>query len=138
MTEATKLRVLVVEDEELVRATLRLALEQQGCEVVTAEDGVEGLDAVDLQPFDAVVTDVRLPRRDGLWLWRQATAARPELVGRFVFISGHAFPGPDHGSEREFFLAKPFTMKSAVGGNRRSYQDRPLAPAQGKLFLHHR
>ena len=115
MTEATKLRVLVVEDEELVRATLRLALEQQGCEVLTAEDGVEGLDAVDLQPFDAVVTDVRLPRRDGLWLWRQATAARPELVGRFVFISGHAFPGPDHGSEREFFLAKPFTMKQLWG-----------------------
>jgi CheY-like chemotaxis protein len=115
MTEATKLRVLVVEDEELVRATLRLALEQHGCDVVTAEDGVEGLDAVDLQPFDAVVTDVRLPRRDGLWLWRQATAARPELVGRFVFISGHAFPAPDHGSEREFFLAKPFTMKQLWG-----------------------
>jgi len=115
MTEAAKLRILVVDDEELVRATLRLALEQQGCEVVTAEDGVEGLDAVDLQPFDAVVSDVRLPRRDGLWLWRQATAVRPELVGRFVFISGHSFPGPDHGSEREFFLAKPFTMKQLWG-----------------------
>ena len=115
MTEATRLRVLVVEDEELVRATLRLALEQHGCDVVTAEDGVEGLDAVDLQPFDAVVTDVRLPRRDGLWLWRQATAVRPELLGRFVFISGYAFPAPDHGSEREFFLAKPFTMKQLWG-----------------------
>lgn len=111
MTEATKLRILVVEDEELVRATLRLALEQQGCEVVTAEDGVEGLDAIDLQPFDAVVTDVQMARRDGIWLWRHAVAARPELAGRFVFISGHAFPAPDHGSEREFFLAKPFTMK---------------------------
>jgi len=110
MTEATKLRILVVDDEELVRATLRLALEHQGCEVVTAEDGVEGLDAVDLQPFDAVVTDVQMERRDGIWLWRHATAARPELVGRFVFISGHPFPAPDHGSERECFLAKPFTM----------------------------
>ena len=138
MTEATKLRVLVVEDEELVRATLRLALEQQGCEVVTAEDGVEGLDAVDLQPFDAVVTDVRLPRRDGLWLWRQATAARPELVGRFVFISGHAFPGPDHGQRARILPRQALHDEAAVGGNRRSYQDRPLAPAQGKLFLHHR
>lgn len=115
MTEAKRLRILVVDDEELVRATLRLALEQQGCEVVTAEDGVEGLDAIDLQPFDAVVTDVRMERRDGIWLWRQAVAVRPELVGRFVFISGHAFPAPDHGSEREFFLAKPFTMKQLWG-----------------------
>ena len=111
MTEATRLRILVVDDEETVRATLRLALEQQGCEVVTAEDGVEGLDAIDLQPFDVVVSDVRMERRDGLWLWRHATESRPELTGRFVFISGHDFPAPDHGSEREFFLAKPFTMR---------------------------
>jgi CheY-like chemotaxis protein len=111
MTETTKLRILVVEDDELVRATLRLALEQQGCEVVTAEDGVEGLDAVDLQPFDAIVTDVQLPRRDGIWLWQQAVASRPALAGRFLFISGHPFPGPDHGSERERFLPKPFTMR---------------------------
>lgn len=110
MSETGKLRILVVDDEELVRAALRLALEQQGYEVVTAEDGVEGLDAVDLQPFDAIVTDVQLPRRSGIWLWQQAVACRPELVGRFVFISGHPFPAPDHGSEREFFLAKPFTM----------------------------
>jgi CheY-like chemotaxis protein len=115
MSEANKLRILVVDDEDLVRAALRLALEQQGCEVFTAEDGVEGLDAIDLQPFDAVVTDVQMERRDGIWLWRQAVAVRPELVGRFVFISGHAFPGPDHGSEREFFLAKPFTMKQLWG-----------------------
>jgi len=115
MTEATKLRILVVDDEELVRSTLRLALEHEGCEVVTAEDGVEGLDAIDLQPFDAVVSDVQMERRDGIWLWRHAIAVRPELVGRFVFISGHAFPAPDHGSEREFFLAKPFTMKQLWG-----------------------
>jgi DNA-binding response OmpR family regulator len=110
MTDATKLRILVVEDEDHVRAVLRLALEQHGCEVVTAEDGVEGLDAIDLQPFDVVVSDVQMPRRDGVWLWRQAVAVRPELAGRFLFISGHPFGGPDHGSERERFLAKPFTM----------------------------
>jgi len=115
MTDAKNLRILVVDDEELGRTTLRLALEHEGCEVVTAEDGVEGLDAIDLQPFDVVVTDVQMERRDGIWLWRQAVAVRPELTGRFVFISGHAFPGPDHGSEREFFLAKPFTMKQLWG-----------------------
>ena len=110
MSEATKLRVLVVEDEDHVRAVLRLALEQQGCDVVTAEDGVEALDAIEVEPFDAVVSDVQMPRRDGIWLWREAVAARPELAGRFVFISGYAFPEHDHGSERERFLAKPFTM----------------------------
>lgn len=109
MSDAKKLRILLVEDDSLVRTTLRLALEQQGCEVVTAEDGVEGLDAVQQASFDAVVTDVRLPRRDGVWLWREVVASRPEMAGRFLFISGHPFP-LDHGSETERFLAKPFTM----------------------------
>ncbi|HEV8305135.1 MAG TPA: response regulator [Gemmatimonadales bacterium] len=108
MSESRKPRVLVVEDEADVRSVLRAALEARGCDVVTAEDGVEGLEAIDLQPFDAVVTDVQMPRRDGLWLWREAVLVRPELAGRFVFISGYPW-GADGGVERERFVAKPFT-----------------------------
>jgi CheY-like chemotaxis protein len=108
MSENGQLRILVVEDDELLRATLRLSLEQQGCEVVTAEDGVEGLDAVQQASFDAVVTDIRLPRRDGLWLWGEVIAARPDMAGRFLFISGHPFARENGVTER--FLAKPFTM----------------------------
>ncbi|SRR6266496_2935311 len=109
MNESSKLRVLVVEDEEDVRTVIRGALEARGCDVVTAEDGVEGLEAIDVQPFDAVVADVQMPRRDGLWLWREAILVRPELAGRFVFISGYPW-GADGGVERERFLSKPFTM----------------------------
>ena len=109
MNEAIKLRILLVEDEADVRTVLGSFLEARGCEVTMAEDGVEGLEAVDLQPFDVVVTDVQMPRRDGVWLWHEAIAARPELAGRFLFISGYPFTA-DGGSEQERFLSKPFTM----------------------------
>ena len=110
MNDTQKLRVLVVEDEPDVRTVLLTFFEGRGCDVVTAEDGVEGLEAIDVQPFDAVVTDVQMPRRDGLWLWKEAVAVRPELAGRFVFVSGYPFSMPDGGVERERFLPKPFTM----------------------------
>ena len=110
MSEARPLRILVVDDDADLRTVLRDALVARGCEVATAEDGVEGLEAIDLQPFDVVVSDVRMVRCDGLWLWKEAVAVRPELVGRFVFISGYPFAEPDGGVERERFLSKPFTM----------------------------
>jgi CheY-like chemotaxis protein len=110
MNDTNKLRVLVVDDEADVRMVLRGFFEGRGCDVVTAEDGVEGLEAIDVQPFDAVVTDVQMPRRDGMWLWREAVGVRPELTGRFVFVSGYPSSTPDGGVERERFLPKPFTM----------------------------
>jgi CheY-like chemotaxis protein len=110
MNDTKQLRVLLVDDEDDVRTVLRGFFEGRGCDVVTAEDGVEGLEAIDLESFDAVVTDVQMPRRDGIWLWGEAIKVRPELAGRFLFISGYPFTMPDGGVERERFLAKPFTM----------------------------
>ena len=99
-----------MDDEQVVRDTLRLFLEGRGCRVVVAEDGVEGLEAVREDLFDLVVADVRMPRRDGIWLWHEATNARPELAGRFVFVSSAPLPQNDGDSGREQFLPKPFRL----------------------------
>ena len=104
-----RLRILVVEDDAAVRETVRVSLESRGCDVVTADDGVEGLEAVRDGGFDAIVSDVRMPRRDGIWLWQETVRLRPELAGQFLFISGVPL-NEDHGIEAERFLLKPFTM----------------------------
>ncbi len=70
-------RVLLVEDSEIVRESLRRLLVNAGYDVTTASDGVEGLAVAERQHFDLVSTDVMMPRMDGYELTRalRATAA---------------------------------------------------------------
>jgi two-component system, chemotaxis family, chemotaxis protein CheY len=62
-------KILVVDDSATVRQQVRAALAEAGFEIVEAEDGVEGLDAiVSSEDLSAVVCDVNMPRLDGLQL----------------------------------------------------------------------
>src|SRR4028119_1020387 len=61
----SKFTVLVVDDEPDKRQLLKVALEMAGYTVHTANDGAEGLAAVESQPFDLIVTDVMMPNLDG-------------------------------------------------------------------------
>ncbi|MDV3237628.1 MAG: sigma-54 dependent transcriptional regulator [Gammaproteobacteria bacterium] len=63
-------RILVVDDEAKMRRLLELALKGLGHEVVQAEDGEAALAAFDTAPFDLVLSDLRMPRMDGLQLLR--------------------------------------------------------------------
>src|SRR5690348_14177329 len=67
----SKLSVLVVDDEPDKRLLLAYALRGEGYEVFTAEDGVEGLNAVELYQPDLIVTDVMMPRMDGYEMIRR-------------------------------------------------------------------
>ena len=70
----TKLTVLVVDDEPDKRLLLAFALENEGYEVLTAVDGVAGLQAVELHQPDLIVTDVMMPRMDGYEMIRRVRA----------------------------------------------------------------
>jgi two-component system response regulator AtoC len=72
MSQFNKLsRVLVVDDEDSLRHLLVLALEGQGIEVDCASDGVEALERFNPERHDAVLTDIRMPRLDGLAFTRR-------------------------------------------------------------------
>lgn len=64
-------RVLVVDDSAAIRQSVSYVLEQQGYEVVQAEDGEDGLSKLDGSAFDIIITDVNMPRMDGIELVRQ-------------------------------------------------------------------
>lgn len=84
-------RVLLVDDEPIVRATLADQLEATGCRVVAEGDPAAALAILDAgHPVDALVTDMKMPGMDGMSLIREAQMRRPGLPA--VLITGQAEP----------------------------------------------
>jgi len=85
-----KLRILVVDDDAVNRQAMRLLLERDGHEVVAVENGLEAIERLGpaSERFDAVVTDLQMPRLGGRALYEQLTEQRPQLADRFVFVTG--------------------------------------------------
>ncbi|KYG08641.1 response regulator [Sorangium sp. So ce341] len=77
--EATR-RVLVVDDEEGMRATVAANLELEGYEVVEARDGAHALELVRQQRFALVLTDVKMPGLNGVETFRELRRVQPDLT----------------------------------------------------------
>jgi DNA-binding NtrC family response regulator len=76
-------KVLIVDDEELIRLNLRMLLEDLGYNVVQAANGREGLDAFDREGFDLILADLRMPVMDGLSMitaLREKSTETPVIV----------------------------------------------------------
>src|SRR6185369_12291889 len=76
------MRVLVVEDDRSIANFVAAGLRQEGYAVDVADNGVDGLDLAQNQPYDAAIVDVMLPRLDGLSLvtaLRRASVNTPVL-----------------------------------------------------------
>ena len=83
--EATKMKpVLIVEDEAIMRESLRDWLKDEGYEIETAEQGEEALHRIGEVDFGVVVLDLRLPGKDGLEVLKEAMAKRPQLKGIII------------------------------------------------------
>jgi CheY-like chemotaxis protein len=83
------LRVLFVDDEEMLRIPCCRLLAASGYEVVQAEDGVDALEKLNSNSsFDAIITDVRMPRMNGIELLEVISMQHPELSSRAIVISG--------------------------------------------------
>jgi two-component system cell cycle sensor histidine kinase/response regulator CckA len=106
--------ILLVEDEEAVRAFAARALGSRGYKVYEAESGIEALEVMDEAggKIDLVVSDVVMPELDGPSLLRELRKKRPDL--KIIFISGYAedaFKKNLPEGEDFQFLPKPFSLK---------------------------
>lgn len=105
------LRVLVIDDEPLVRTTVCRLLERRGAVVVTAENGVEGEARLRDARFDLIVCDVSMPGPSGHEVLALARVLCPEVP--FILMSGYTGRLRREGSvvEPDMILEKPFTAK---------------------------
>jgi DNA-binding response OmpR family regulator len=110
-------RVLVVEDDDVIRQLITVNLELEGFEVVTAMDGQEALDRIGEISPDVVTLDVMMPRLDG---WQTATRLRENADTahiRVVLLSARAQDADIQHGERigvDAYLTKPFDPDELV------------------------
>ena len=105
--------ILLVEDEDMVRAVAERALARQGYTIVTASDGDEGLEIVKSgkHQFDLVVSDVVMPSMDGPAMAREIRKLHPALP--VLFMSGYAEGQlrDEIDIEAMHFIPKPFSVR---------------------------
>ena len=89
MVAASK-RVLVVDDEEIVRESYKLALTEAGYDVRTVPSGREALQACRMEHFDVMLADIRMPEMDGLEVSRVVAREFPDV--RVIVITGYPSP----------------------------------------------
>jgi len=79
-------RILVIDDQEPIRRVVRRALEQDGHEVFDASDGEIGMEILESQSFEVVITDIFMPGQDGIVTLRQIRKRFPAV--KVIVISG--------------------------------------------------
>ncbi|SHO60608.1 sigma-54-dependent transcriptional regulator [Algoriphagus zhangzhouensis] len=80
-------KILIIDDEKVIRSTLREILEYEKFEVSEAQDGEQGLAKLKEEDFDLVLCDVKMPKMDGIEVLDQAKAL--EKSPQFIMISAH-------------------------------------------------
>src|SRR5258708_3841106 len=108
-------RVLIIEDEKKLLGSLQRGLSQQGYEATTAANGEEGFYLATTKPFDAVILDLMLPRRDGIQILGDLRArgfATPILVLTARDTVEDKVQGLDAGADD--YLVKPFALAELV------------------------
>jgi two-component system OmpR family response regulator len=109
------MRLLVVEDDRDLNRQIVAALESAGYAVDRALDGEEGWFLGDTEPYDAIILDIGLPKRDGvavLEAWRRAGRMTPVLILTARDRWSEKVQGFDAGADD--YVAKPFHMEEVL------------------------
>jgi CheY-like chemotaxis protein len=121
------LRVLLVDDEEPLRRSLREVLSDDGFEIFEAADGADALEQVDRHTPDVIVLDLVLPQVDGYEVLRRLRSRPATSNVRVIVLTAH---GDEESEVRVFaagaddFLAKPFRPR-ALSARIRALAGRP-------------
>lgn len=106
------MRILIIEDNLRLSNSLKLSLMDDGYAVDAAYDGVEGQELAEMTPYDVIILDIMLPRRDGLEVCRELR--RQKHTARILMLTARdavndRVKGLDSGADD--YLVKPFAIE---------------------------
>lgn len=107
-----KERILVVDDDKIVVELVKKILRRAGFEVETARDGVEGLEKIKQGVYNAIVSNLNMPRMKGDKLYLEVRKSNPDLAKKIIFISGYITDFIRSTGNR--FLKKPFSSQELI------------------------
>ena len=107
-------RILLAEDDQVMREYLARALERSGYSVAAVDRGTAALPLLEAEAFDLLLTDIVMPEMDGIELARRAGEIAPDM--RVMFITGFAAVTLKAGREmpNARVLSKPFHLRELV------------------------
>lgn len=125
-------KILIIDDVEGVRDSIRRTLERSGYDVVSARDGKAGLQTIEQEAPDLVITDILMPEMEGLQTIQEIAKSQPDLpviaitgsIGTPYLQAALKF-GATHG------LYKPFSQEALLATVRTALDERP---AHGKAL----
>ncbi len=112
---STSKRILVVDDEKGIRFLLHEALLREGFEVTLASDGQESLEKLQRDNFDLVITDINMPRLDGIEMLKnmKKTGRKEKVIIMTGNLSALRLPDKDL-PQIVSQLSKPFMIESLL------------------------
>jgi len=120
-------KVLIVDDEEIIRKFLRINLLKLGYEVKEAIDGVQALEQLGKDTYDLLISDVLMPNKNG-WEVLKAVRSNPKTKDMPVIIltakneDSDMFQGYELGAN--YYMTKPFTKDQLLFGLKMMFGER--------------
>jgi len=114
-----KRKILIVDDEEVIRKFLRIHLDKLGYEVMEAADGEQAIEQLGKDDFDLLICDILMPKKDGWEVIKEAksnpkTKNIPVIVLTAKNEDSDMFKGYDLGAS--YYMTKPFTKGQLLYG----------------------
>ena len=123
-----KRKVLIVDDEEVIRKFLKIHLTKLGYEVTEAADGEQAMEQLGKDDFDLLICDIMMPKKDGWEVIKEVksnskTKNLPVIVLTAKNEDSDMFKGYDLGAN--YYMTKPFTKAQLLYGLKLMFDETP-------------
>lgn len=106
------MKILLVDDDEWIRDSLRLFFEAEGCYIVALETAEEAMEELHSQNYDIIIADYKLPGMDGVKFFQQIQSSQPDAIKILVTAyKSNVVSDEAKKAGVQHLIAKPFTSE---------------------------